>query len=55
MKEKPDWIRYDQDGRFICKRCGEEYSPACPCPIKIFAAIANAFGKCHRKCKEKKK
>lgn len=33
-----------------CQRCGETYEPALPCPVDMFLAQMEAFGKRHKSC-----
>src|SRR5690349_16387522 len=37
--------------RAACLNCGDVYAPAMPVALSILAAILQAFGKDHRKCK----
>jgi len=36
--------------RFLCKHCGTHYDPSLPCPMNVFLAAMDAFGKSHADC-----
>ncbi len=46
------WIVYDcRRNLFVCERCGDRMNPVFPMRLDNLAKIADAWIKCHRKCK----
>lgn len=35
---------------FHCLKCGSRYAPALPCPLTMFARMAEAFSEAHHGC-----
>ena len=41
-------------GKMKCRVCGEEFDLQLPQDVNLVAAVAKAFSKVHKKCKNKK-
>lgn len=43
-----------EDGRFVCKHCGESYLMALPVDLSVWLAAIEAFAKQHSRCTPRK-
>lgn len=50
-KKNADHVRMHQDGRFICRHCGDEQPMAMPIDIDIYVAASKVFLRKHKDCK----